>query len=320
MARNLDDIDDARVRRHQVISRQYRLVLAKDYICVLTARRYSSGSGALLDYQRQRIKGPSREVACGNWNLPSKGRRAAYKVRFASCSRLFLQMTGRSSANSAPQIYQDLMHQETNVPSTLDFAFMDRDGSVIERHLPSGDLRLGNDIPIGRPLMDLLFQVLVCKGPARVLSAASLPLDVEKASIWMCTNPPPSVWRGLRMVPLLAEGRWSLLVAEYRGPGADLYVPYPTGSLISIYNITRDVVVLDPSYPSSDVDRQAIKPRTHSVGSQKVIFHPSCVRFLHAGRRRSSTLFPVHGRFTPALEIRIHGFRSPRLHTGASKR
>lgn len=91
-----------------------------------------------------------------------------------------------------------------------------------EHHLSDEDLRLADDIPISTALMDLMFQILICDGPPRIISALSMTNDIQLACEWMCQNPPPAVWRGLRMIPLNSLDKWSLLLAVYRGQGPEM--------------------------------------------------------------------------------------------------
>lgn len=96
---------------------------------------------------------------------------------------------------------------------------------MVERHVLSEDLAVGDAVPIGRPFMNLVFEILGSQGPDNVLPGKSFLSDMDAVWGWMNVNPPPEVWRGLRLFPLYDRGRWSLLVAEYNGAGSDMSVP-----------------------------------------------------------------------------------------------
>lgn len=132
------------------------------------------------------------------------------------------------SAHSAVEVYQDLLQQEQEGPSTFRFSFCSREGSVIERELKPEELVMGIGLPVGRRLMDLSMELLVEHGPPQFMAAPSLPGQIEDAIGWICTNPPPSDWHGLRMMPLLTQSRWCLLVADYHESLTDLCVPHAT--------------------------------------------------------------------------------------------
>lgn len=200
---------------------------------------------------------------------------------------LYLQVTRCLSAKIASQVYQDLMRERSQDPPTIDFSFHDSDGSVIQHALGCDELRLGDGTPIGTPLMDLLFKVNCSHGPGRIISGPSLTQDVEMACQWMCANPPPTVWRGLRLNPLHALGRWSLLVAEYRGPGIDVYVlDKPASSLLTPVLI-RDVIIIDPL--RTPVDAGPSEIFSQIVGTQRMKIHPILVSVTRTIRCRCLT-------------------------------
>lgn len=69
--------------------------------------------------------------------------------------------------------------------------------------------------------MDIIFDILLCHGPQRVISLPSLAMNRADAFHWVCSHPPPAEWRGFRIIPLSSNGDWSLLVEDYRGPDSD---------------------------------------------------------------------------------------------------
>lgn len=148
-------------------------------------------------------------------------------------------------------------------------------------------------MPIGRPLMDLMFEILVCQGPAQIEFSPSLPCDVDMVCGWMAIHPPPDIWRGLRLIPLHAHERWSILVAKYCGPGTDLSVLDPIARSVCTYNIARNLVILDPLSPSPHVGPTGIQELAQPIGSQRVFFHPTVVSNFPTLRGRSLTLPPV---------------------------
>lgn len=105
---------------------------------------------------------------------------------------------------------------------TVTFSFRERDGSVVQQTLTSKELSMEDGVPIGTALMDMLFRILTAEGPAKVTSMPCLRADREGALQWMRSNAPPPEWCGLRMIPLAGPCGWSLLMARYRGPGADV--------------------------------------------------------------------------------------------------
>lgn len=131
-------------------------------------------------------------------------------------------MTRLVSADSATELYHHLRREQTRVPPSLAFSFTDREGSVVERELLSEGLTLEHGLPIARPLMDLLFELVACECPARVEVCPSSPFDIDTIYGWMVAHPHPNLWRGLRLIPLHTGQRWSVLVANCCGPDADL--------------------------------------------------------------------------------------------------
>lgn len=101
---------------------------------------------------------------------------------------------------------------------------------MTKRELKAEDMVMGGDLPVGRHLMDLVLELIVEHGPPVFLTAPSLPGQLDDAIQWICTNPPPPTWRGIRMMPLLLQTRWCLLLADYHDPPTDLCVPHVASS------------------------------------------------------------------------------------------
>lgn len=120
------------------------------------------------------------------------------------------------------QVYNDLLREANEPPRPTMFSFRGRDGSLVERTLAPHQLTLETNAPIGRPLMDMIFEILTASGPTRVLSMPSMRVDREPAFEWICNNAPPPEWCGLRMIPLAGPLGWSLLLALHSAPGADV--------------------------------------------------------------------------------------------------
>lgn len=97
---------------------------------------------------------------------------------------------------------------------------------MLHRELKAEDLHMGIGDPVGTGLMDLAVELLVAYGPPGFMAAPSLPGDIQAAIGWICSNPPAPTWRGLRMLPLLMQSRWCLLVADYQDPPKDLCVTH----------------------------------------------------------------------------------------------
>lgn len=136
-----------------------------------------------------------------------------------------------TSARSLTQVYQEILRERHQDPSTFSFSFKDPVGTNVDRELARDDLRLQQGVPIGMALMDLAFQAFLhaSYSPSskfthpgqRHFTVPSMPLNREDAFQWICMNPAAPEYQGWSMMPLSANSGWSLLVGQYRGPGTD---------------------------------------------------------------------------------------------------
>lgn len=156
----------------------------------------------------------------GYQNMSAAGKHQGHKVSSALAESCLPQLIARSSSRSVDKVYQSLLQRFPNPPTSIDFLYRDRSGSLRSLAVPYEHLRLGDGLSIAPSVMDVTCEVTLRYGPSRVLSTPTVELPHQDAFGWACSNPPPAEWRGLRITPLYAGGLWSLLVEEYRGPDA----------------------------------------------------------------------------------------------------
>lgn len=149
---------------------------------------------------------------------------------------------------------------------------------MIQRQLKPEEIIVDPERPVHRCLMDLMMDIWGAECPGRILYAPTQPGNVEEAIGWICMNPPPPNWRGLRMLPLRGCSLWNMLVADYRGLPTALYVltpPAPRHRLT--FPLHSAVVIISPSHLSPDDPLNVTERRIQTVGQQRVHILPTVV-------------------------------------------
>lgn len=218
-----------------------------------------------------------------------------------------------------PGTYEDLLRQQTQVPTAFSFSFANREGSVIERNVMREGITLEDGVPIARPLMDLMLEILACQGQARIEVCTTLTCDLATVREWMAVNPPANGWRGLRLIPLHSGERWSLLVANWRGPDSVLYVATPIPFVRYTDYWARNSVILDPLPRAPDGGPTSIGELEQPTESQRVSFHPTIVSDLPTGPGHQLTFLPVWQRRVLAIRLQRPGLHMAHTRPSASQ-
>lgn len=151
---------------------------------------------------------------------------------------------------------------------------------MIQRQMKAEEMHLDPDHPVHRGLMDLVMDIWDGECPERILHAPTQPGNVEQVIEWICMNPPPPNWCGVRMLPIQGRSHWTFLVADYRGLPTDLYVlipPAPRHRLM--FPLNSAAVIISPSRLSPDDPLNVTKKRVQVVGQQRVHILPTVVSY-----------------------------------------
>lgn len=127
-------------------------------------------------------------------------------------------LTTHTSPLAIAEVYQNLQQERFEHPHNIRLAYRNRVGTLIRRELSFLDLTMRDGEAVSVVMMDLTFELTLRDAPWRVMSSPAMNLSHDEACLWMCLNPPPADFHGLRLNAVCNHDVWVLYIEEYGGP------------------------------------------------------------------------------------------------------